>query len=205
MESKNYFIHDNGGRPFMVTVESKKVSVFGRKKTLYFEDDEDEIKTWGEAQNPKFYDVPVLEIPDYSNIWIPDDESLCKKNNKLAENFALGNSILVEKQKLSYVYIGMDIKSFETLDPIVKYESPVGNNDVPYPWAKDAKNRIYLMLEDVSFHLKEDEDKGDPYQPYYFQRRGKKRRSKKVEKTWDEEHEKREMITKVLQKRWKNS
>ena len=51
-----------------------------------------------------------------------------------------------------YIYIGSEIYSFTTgngkENAIVKYISPIGNNDVPYPYAISGKY-TYLMIEDV--------------------------------------------------------
>jgi hypothetical protein len=82
-----------------------------------------------------------------------------------------GNTILLERAKNSYIWIGDCIKEFQVIDyPIVEFVSPVGNNDVPYPWARDAKGNTYLMIEDVimdkSCVWKNDED-ACPYDYYY--------------------------------------
>jgi hypothetical protein len=44
----------------------------------------------------------------------------------------------------NYTFIGGGVTSFITQALIVKYESPIGNNDVPYPYAID-----YLMIEGI--------------------------------------------------------
>ena len=40
------------------------------------------------------------------------------------------------------------IFSFKSLAPIIYYNSPVGNNDVPYPYAIDKENNTYLLTDD---------------------------------------------------------
>ena len=50
-----------------------------------------------------------------------------------------GNSILVHISENKYVYIGSSIYSFESQAKIIRYISPVGNSDVPYPYAIDEK------------------------------------------------------------------
>jgi len=96
----------------------------------------------------------------------------------------LGNSILLYlgsigsagSKKYKYVFIGHVISIFETDEPIINYVSPVGNSDVPYPYA-ETENKIYLMIENV-FVFKEDlnteedtqiaEDTGELiWDPYY--------------------------------------
>jgi len=48
-----------------------------------------------------------------------------------------------------YVYIGSEIFSFQTNCKIISYVSPVGNNDVPYPYAIDENDNVYLIIENV--------------------------------------------------------
>jgi hypothetical protein len=43
--------------------------------------------------------------------------------------------------------------------------SPVGNNHVPYPYAVDDRNNVYLMIEDVVLESYTMEQ--DPYETYY--------------------------------------
>lgn len=78
-----------------------------------------------------------------------------------------GNSILVQITSDKYVYIGPQIFSFTPKDKVVKYVSPVGNNDVPYPYAIDEKGRYYLLTEGIILEeLPENET--DPYDYYYI-------------------------------------
>ena len=58
-----------------------------------------------------------------------------------------GNSILLKLSKNKYVYIGSVIYSFTSYNEITTFISPVGNSDVPYPYAIDEKNNYYLLLE----------------------------------------------------------
>ena len=72
-----------------------------------------------------------------------------------------GNSILFQTESLRYVFVGHVIYSFDAISPIVSYVSEVGNNDVPYPYAVDERNNVYLMIEDVI--VKNRIDTRDPY------------------------------------------
>jgi hypothetical protein len=54
----------------------------------------------------------------------------------------------------------------------MSYYSPVGNNDVPYPYAIDSKNNYYLMIEDVILNNTKELinfliNNNDPYEYYY--------------------------------------
>lgn len=82
-----------------------------------------------------------------------------------------GSSILLhlksdKKDYDKYLFIGHEIFSFYVKDKIEKYYSPIGNNDVPYPYAM-SKNNIYLMLDYVILDRTKILTK-DPYNHYYF-------------------------------------
>ena len=68
----------------------------------------------------------------------------------VVQTIGRGNSILLQTGKNKYVYIGDGIRSFTTKngDVIKKYYSPVGNNEVPYPYAIGDKY-VYIMLHNV--------------------------------------------------------
>ena len=74
---------------------------------------------------------------NYLNIWIGEDE--CDKK------FSYGNNILVHLSKNQYLFIGMEIVSFTLKRKVVDFYSPIGNNDVPYPWFSDDQNYVYLL------------------------------------------------------------
>ncbi len=57
-----------------------------------------------------------------------------------------GSSILVQQSPTHYVYIGSEIYSFTTKEPILAYESPVGSSQVPYPYAV-GEEYTYFMLD----------------------------------------------------------
>ena len=66
-----------------------------------------------------------------------------------------------------YVFIGDNIYKFRSYAEIVKYVSPIGNNDVPYPYAIDKLGNYYLMVEYVVFKNIPSNMKNDPYDYYY--------------------------------------
>jgi hypothetical protein len=142
---RSYQIHDNGGRPFSVTVRGNAVKVH----------------KLSEDSEPK-------ELFD----WTVDEVFIGKKSpaggyDGLKPRQAEGNSLLVKKGS-KYIYIGSEIYEFTPFDgdTIEKYYSDIGNSDVPYPYAIGQKY-VYLMIEKVAverglFVLKE-----DVYQQYY--------------------------------------
>ena len=82
------------------------------------------------------------------------------------------NTILLQMNDTTYIYIGCKIMSFNTNYQIISYNSPVGNNDVPYPYAVDSQNNYYLMIEDIILKNTNDVinfliNSNDPYEYYY--------------------------------------
>ena len=66
-----------------------------------------------------------------------------------------GNSILVESQTpdgFRYALIGRSITRFAVPDGarVEVFMSPVGNDDVPYPFAVDSLMRTHLLVSDVT-------------------------------------------------------
>lgn len=141
---KSYDIHNNGFVPFIVNVSPKT-------KT---------IKVFENKLNKKI----VLDIK-YKNIFIGDNllnDSKYKKKGKGSE----GNSILVEVSKHNYIYIGSEIYSFETNEDIKSYYSPIGNADVPYPYAFGDK-LAYFMLDKKTVPCELINSKKDGYGQFY--------------------------------------
>jgi hypothetical protein len=77
-----------------------------------------------------------------------------------------GNSMLIERSN-DYVFVGDKVFSFKPLEPIVQFFSPVGNNEVPYPYAVDGRGRTYLLNENVVLEPDFWRDYDEPYEAYY--------------------------------------
>ena len=153
---RTYYIHDNGGRPFKVTIDKKDVKVYKQ----YFEGD-----------NYSYQDKPILVFDENIKIFIgkSPENKMTLFSGGYGPRFD-GNSILLHIKENEYVYIGGKIFRFHSVDPldqITKFVSPVGNSDVPYPYAVDKSNRYYLLIEDVMLEEVPLEYKEDPYTYYY--------------------------------------
>lgn len=152
-----FFIHDNGGEPFRVVVNKNDRIV-------------DIYDNYEKSRNPLF------SIKNYKKIFIGMDDDYTRSNQLDYEEYA-GNSILVEINVREYIYIGSEIYSFETEEDILDYYSPVGNSDVPYPYAI-GQNNVYLMIEEVYFPVNlmktTKKKKVDPYELYYDKKIDKK-------------------------------
>jgi hypothetical protein len=137
-----YYIHDNGGRPFLVRITKKMINIY--KSTNY--DNEETITS---------YDIWIGTITPYQKVFVGIDPEY---------NYD-GNSILVKIKPNYYMYIGSEIYTFRPKDKIIRYVSPVGNSDVPYPYAIGTDN-TYLMIENVMIPNKYRQIE-DPYIQYY--------------------------------------
>lgn len=115
--SHSFYTHDNGGRPFKITIENGEIII---SKNI---DDESDIK--------------LIELKNYMGIWIGYDTT---------EYEFHGNSALIKLNHDELMFVGDTIYKFKPAEEITEYVSYVGNNDVPYPIAY-SKNFIYRMLE----------------------------------------------------------
>ena len=128
--AKTYMIHHNYSVPFIVDVSAGKVTVF--KATF--------------KDNKVFEKAAVIKEIAYKQIWIGDNMLGGKYYAKKGQY--KGNSILMETAAGKYVFIGHIMMEFSLQpgDTVVQYNSPVGNNDVPYPSIM-GKNFVYFMWE----------------------------------------------------------
>jgi len=143
---RNVFrIHDNGGTPFLVNydIDSERVTIYSNDKKLLFE----------------YFPLAVFIGKSPVN-----DMTLFSGGH--GPKFD-GNSILIKIDHLTYVFIGESIFSFTSYSEIINYVSPVGNSDVPYPYAVDDHDRYYLMIEDVVIQDVPSEHSDRPYEYYY--------------------------------------
>jgi len=130
-----YFVHDNGSRPFKVQVDGSTVKVF--KHTKIFTDYA--IDTYHEqpAYVYKTTRVFVGNCPKYKN------------------DFGKGNAILLEidtsGESLVYVLIYRDIVSFTPYNKITKFVSFIGNNDVTDPYMIDECGIVYIFDDGVCY------------------------------------------------------
>jgi len=110
-KDKHYYIHDNGGVPwiFKVSKDDKQIRV---------------VKSGGAV---------VWKCDDYIGYWKGED--------------AYDNTILVEVDYRSYVWIGEEIHQLNIIDDTVReFWSPLeNNNDVPYPIIVGRKKLYFLQ------------------------------------------------------------
>lgn len=134
MDSVKYYTHHNYDRPFLV--EISKLS------------DKDQVKIYKKNADKDEYDLLLEHFTDNVYIGKSPLNEMTEFSGGHGDNFD-GNSILLHLVDNHYLFIGHEIFSFEASSTIVKYVSPVGNNDVPYPYAIDVEANYYLMIENV--------------------------------------------------------
>jgi hypothetical protein len=150
--AKLYLTHDNGGRPFKVTVTKQQVTVHTCPRT----DEED----WSMDD----YTVPVARFDYPKKVWVGD------WNDGYEKDFFKGNCILLQLTIDKYVFIGERIYEFHLLpgEKVKAFVADVGNNDVPYPYLTTNKKHLYFLLPDTPVYVPlEVIGEGDPYQVYY--------------------------------------
>jgi hypothetical protein len=155
----NYLTHDNYYRPFRVYIDelNDEVSVYKRDRDDFSTDLKNYTKLIRTFKPNKIFigESPLNSMTEYSGGHGPAFD---------------GNSILLKIDDKEYVFIGHQIFSFKTKNEIVSFVSPVGNNDVPYPYAIDDKENYYfLLVPDTGILRIDDVSKpDDPYRHFYF-------------------------------------
>jgi hypothetical protein len=149
METVTYTTHDNGATPFEITITDKHINIHSNYHMC------DDIS----------YDaINILIGKSYKN-------KMTEISGYIGDEYD-GNSVLVHIYDNTYVFIGFNIFTFTSLCKIIDFVSPIGNNDVPYPYAIDIDGNIYLLLENVILmntgNLQSKlNDYDDPYSYYY--------------------------------------
>lgn len=134
MSEKTYLTHDNGGRAFVVDVYPPDEVIVGQ-----IEYNANDRPTRGKKR---------IRIP-YKKLFIGDKGLDAEYNKCCYRPEHKGNSFLIERRPGVYIHIGVEAFRFQTRggERILKYYSPVGNSDVPYPYAI-GEHYTYFLLED---------------------------------------------------------
>jgi hypothetical protein len=130
-----YLIHDNGGLPFSVMIDEQN-----KRAIVKIYDYDSNYETSSKEE-------PVILDTKFERYFLggPLSEKMKREGGY---NFEWGNSILLHIKDDEYIEIGYRIYAFTSQYLIIEYISPIGNNDVPYPYAKSA-HETFLMIEDA--------------------------------------------------------
>jgi hypothetical protein len=141
--SKIYYTHDNGGRPFKVTIDTIDTDA---NSTIHVYK---HVTTDETTDETLYTDEPIISFTsDAVFVGKSPLNQMTEFSGGHGSRFD-GNSLLLKTGPCVYTYIGESIFSFETRAPVVNYVSLVGNNDVPYPYAIDEDGCIYLLIENI--------------------------------------------------------
>jgi hypothetical protein len=138
---KVYYTIDNGREPFKVEINTKQKTLNVFKITKEELDDDCRVifREYGKnVVNTKFVNIFIGKSP--KNKMTNFSKGYGKKFD--------GNSILAQLNSNTYLYVGSMIYSFvvDNDEEISGYQSPVGNNLYPYPYAISNK-RVYFLVE----------------------------------------------------------
>ena len=153
-----YFTHKNYDRPFRVKISPDLVQVWRR-----VDNGDDVVRASLQVERPAKVFVgksPATRMTVRSHSHGPLFD---------------GNAVLVNTQSNDtsglyfYLFVGHRAYSFQTAHPVVEFVSPVGDNDVSYPYARDAAGRYILFVEKVVLTEPPNPvpDGFDPYNHYY--------------------------------------
>ena len=147
---RQYQIHHNGGRPYIVEdFPSKKLAIL--YKNIVNDDT-------GESDETKH----LMDLK-YKKIWLGTPKS------EAFGDWEKGNAILIQNSDNKYVIVrGAFVEEFSLRpgDSVVEFFNPIGNNDVPYPYVVGQKN-VYLTLEYAVLPKEKLDLESDVYTQYY--------------------------------------
>jgi len=144
-EAEKYFIHDNGGIPFLVSIPGDgTVSIFGIDEEKSYRDD------YGYYN---WYYTKLIAKYKPTKIFIGKSVEGPLTSDGYYYDFGPeldGNTILLEVGPKKYIWIGNGgIYEFQAEAEIVEFQSPIGNNDVPYAFAIDKNRNSYLLFDKI--------------------------------------------------------
>jgi len=131
-----YEIHGNYNRPFIVDIIGDNVEI--------------RCQTYSDTTGMFIPDIDPKATFKCQKIFVGESKfyPMTEFSGGYGTRFD-GNTILLHIGELNYIWVGERISKFKARAEIVEFESPVGNNDVPYPWAKDTNENIYIILDDM--------------------------------------------------------
>lgn len=101
-----------------------------------------------EFDDNKYIETDVEFEYDVENVYI--GQSPKTKSTLYSKGYGIvGSSILLHIKDNKYIWVGNEVYSFTANAKINYFVSPVGNNYVPYPYAYDNDNNIYLFAEHI--------------------------------------------------------
>eukprot|EP00386_Alphamonas_edax_P007605 GDKI01025328.1.p1 GENE.GDKI01025328.1~~GDKI01025328.1.p1 ORF type:complete len:342 (-),score=47.67 GDKI01025328.1:13-1038(-) len=154
-----FWVHDNGGKPFLLRITPRVFAVYrkphGASESAIVQQIEGEDRSgehiayadqdfsclYGqeiEWDHPSKYTLLAAEPSSYVRCFVGDHDS------KTHPHFGIGNSCLIEVEPRQWLWVSVTVQAFTTTEDIHEYHSPIGNNDVPYPYAISDTHTYFL-------------------------------------------------------------
>ena len=130
---KRYYTHNNGSRPYLIYLSNRDAFIYKIPNNV-------EIPSSSYSKTDDYNRWMYIKLVKHIK-FIKSFVGKCPETGQIFN----GNSILLQTNKNTYIFIGNLIKEFKIDDDIIKFISPIGNNDVPYPYAIGNKN-IYSFV-----------------------------------------------------------
>ncbi len=154
-ENGSYITQFNGCENYRVVIENNSVDVYDNtivSSSCSWEscDENDEIDFTKESSCESEHPETLIKRYDVKQFFVGKSYKTAMTSHYSTYNSDYdGNSILLHIKDDEYVFINNEIKTFHSHGKILNFYAPVGNNDVPYPYAIDEYNNIYLLAENV--------------------------------------------------------
>lgn len=165
---QTYFPMVNNGISSCVYVSPDRRTV-----TIFKQTDDETVFSNEEFPSATMFRTLVCTFEDVNRVFVGKSVKtpMTERSGGYGAQFD-GNSLLLllDPAENTYAYLGETVYTFTSHSKIQKYDSPVGNNGVPYPFAKDLDNNYYLFNEKAVYHpprFNANEDLEDPYLLYY--------------------------------------
>lgn len=164
-----YYTLDNGGLPFRVDIQQHEVTIYVADwVTEDMKEQVDRNHSVRDEYDEQYFFFRRLVSPEI-HVGTSPLNCMTEYSGGHGQQFD-GNSLLLRIGDFTYLHIGACIFTFRAHGKITSYVSPVGNSDVPYPYAVDEHNNIYLMLHCMV--MRNTTNVEDPYDVYYDLLRG---------------------------------
>lgn len=145
-KGNRYLTMNNGANYWLVEDFPKE------KRVVIYKHNVDPLPSVGGRQTGKEENVKVTEM-HYTALWIPHKDS-----GKFMEGIWSKSTFIIQNKNTFFlIYNSISKFTLRPGDSPVKYMSPVGNNDSPYPYLIGEKF-LYFFVSDAEYAPKESFD-----------------------------------------------
>lgn len=135
-DAVEYYIHDNGGHPFSVNINHEGAKIYAH---YYINDEKTNVSL-------------IYTCHHLLGYWPGVDDEHPQH---------IGNSVLIDLGDQYYLHVSSAVFIVHFDSPVLEYRSPIGRNDITYPFAFTA-DRVYSMC----FVCSNETNVGDPLEQH---------------------------------------